>query len=89
MSYLLLLTSIPVIYSQLYLYSILKNATQQLGREILYLLGETSQDSAHRPLKCRLVLMEMRKVNVIGHWIGHLDSLHLLYLMKVYCHTTF
>lgn len=59
------------------------------SREILYLLRETSQDSAHRPLKCRLVLMEMRKVNVIGHWIGHFDSLHLLYLMKVYCHTTF
>lgn len=89
MSYLLLLTSIPVIYSQLYLYSILKKMQLSNSREILCLLRETSQDSAHRPLKCRLVLMEMRKVNVIGHWIGHFDSLHLLYLMKVYCHTTF
>lgn len=64
-----------------------RNATQQLQRNTVS-LGEASQDSAHRPLKCRLVLMEMRKVNVIGHWIGHSDSLHLLYLMKVCCHTT-
>lgn len=65
-----------------------RNATQQLQRNTVS-LREASQDSAHRPLKCRLVLMEMRKVNVIGHWIGHSDSLRLLYLMKVCCHTTF